>query len=453
MLKKLSIIALVLIIAMAFTGCHVGEIKLYDAYMKTQDITSAETETTLSFNIKAEGFDEKFLPSSIVDILNSINFKINQKVIKNAENTASTAMADIGVILNLGEGDLYLNNSIWVDADLNEESYKLLEIFRLDPLISGFIPSDTGISKEYIKYDVLELMEFVGGGEEIGELLKFAEGAQSKSINILEGIKDSFRPGSRFINYKGKRLYYGEKQDVIEVKFDDKGYKDFLRYSVNYVLENEDILEILKEYMDIVTKMMIAQNKKSLSEGIDQDGLEALEGLEGLEEFEDLEDLEALLEGFEDLEDFDALLEGMEDQASMIKKAFDSFMDFLEDIQIIGDKGITIEYYISEDGYIVGEKGNIDLAIDIKEIAEAIKSLFSTTEEVVNAEETDIGEADVEETDAEANEEATEMSLGVLRISIDFETKILSINEEVDIELPELNEENSVNFMDLIMRP
>ena len=58
-MKKLSIISMVLVLALSFTGCtRNDEVALYRAFQKTLDINSMESSTEMSFKIDGEGLDE-----------------------------------------------------------------------------------------------------------------------------------------------------------------------------------------------------------------------------------------------------------------------------------------------------------------------------------------------------------------------------------------------------------
>ncbi len=102
------------------------------------------------------------------------------------------------------------------------------------------------------------------------------------------------------------------------------------------------------------------------------------------------------------------------------KNKFNEFMDTLEDVKILGDEGIVIEYAVNKDGYIVGEKGKIAIELDLK----ALGKVFE--EELL-----------VEDT-------------GKLKLNIDFNTKISKINEKVEINMPKTNKENTIDFNELL---
>ena len=331
-LKKLSIIALVLIIAMIFTGCSINELKLYDALKKTQDITSMESDTTYWFTMEGKGFteEEQIKFEKIMNVLNHTNIKIHQKTIQNKEKTAARGLAD----MNIDFGGISMDMKVWVDTDFSGDEFKLIEIIKPPSLIMNFIPVKDNISKEYIVYDFQEIMSGSQGKMNTNELMEFTMGIQPRIAKIMEDSKEKFNPGFEVAKYKEKRIIDGKELTIYEVKLDDAAFKKLLRYTVNHYIENQDVIELIKEYMNIVMKMAVPENQ--------EDQLAQ--------------------------EQFKKQVEEIEKQLPNIKEKFNSFMDTYKDIKIIGDNGIVIKYGVNSDGYIVYEAGNIDLRIDMEDI-------------------------------------------------------------------------------------
>ena len=84
-------------------------------------------------------------------------------------------------------------------------------------------------------------------------------------------------------------------------------------------------------------------------------------------------------------------------------------MDTLEDVKILGEEGIVIEYAVNKDGYIVEEKGKVAIDLDLK----ALGKVFEEELLVENA--------------------------GKVKLNISFNTKISNINEKVEIIMPQVN--------------
>lgn len=92
-------------------------------------------------------------------------------------------------------------------------------------------------------------------------------------------------------------------------------------------------------------------------------------------------------------------------------------MEDYKDIKILGQNGIKIEYGIDNKGYIVHEKGNMDLRLDLGNISKAI------------------GEEEVK---------------GIINLGINYNSKSYNINEDIKIEMPSTNKDNSINFVELM---
>ena len=103
-----------------------------------------------------------------------------------------------------------------------------------------------------------------------------------------------------------------------------------------------------------------------------------------------------------------------------LKKKFNKFMDDFKDVKLLGEEGIVIEYGVNNDGYIVREVGKIDLNIDLKSIGEA------------------------------TGNSALVEDLGILKLEINFNTKNYNINKDMKINMPKVNEQNSLDYKDIL---
>jgi hypothetical protein len=92
--------------------------------------------------------------------------------------------------------------------------------------------------------------------------------------------------------------------------------------------------------------------------------------------------------------------------------------EMIKDVKILGDEGVTINYYINKDGYIVGTNASIDIEINLADFAAAVGSP---------------GEGE-----------------GTFRFGITCESSLYNINKEVNVEIPELTKDNSLDIFDMI---
>lgn len=387
-MKKISIAVLILILSLAFTGCTNNELGFYNAYKRTQDIDSMESNTVLNFTLEAEGFakEQQQVIDQTTSMLKDSDINIYQKMIQNEDRTAATAFAD----MNLNIGDMSMPLSVWVDTDMSSEKPELIEIIKMPPMLMAqmaqVIPEAS--AKEYIVYDFEELMSESEEQIDFNELMKFGKEMQPKITDLLKSYQENFDPEVEVIKYKGTRTVNGKSLSIYELKLDDESFKEFLRYAVNYSLNDKDAIDFIKEYMNAVTSMMKVPEEKQLVK-----------------------------------DEVDNELNNLDKKLPKFKKKFNEFMDSTKDVQIIGDEGIVIEYGINSDGYIVHEAGIIDMIIDLETITKIIGNNVS---------------------------EEAEQIKGVLKLGINYNTKIKNINEDIKIDMPEVDENNSINYYKML---
>ncbi|SDX32237.1 hypothetical protein [Tepidimicrobium xylanilyticum] len=381
-MKKGSIITLFLIFAIMLTGCTNNELAFIKAFNKTQEINSAESKSVFKFTLKGEGFspEDEQIVQQVTSLLNNTEVSITQKIKQNDDKTSAKAYAD----MKLNFGGMEMPMSVWVDVDMAGDKPKLIEIIKMPPmLMAGMSPE--AMDKEYIVYDIDKLIAKDGEKVNYSKLIKFSKDMQSKLDNFFKDYLKTFKPKVEVVKYRGERTIDGNKLSIYELKLDDKSFKDFMRYTINYSLENKEVLKFMKGYMDVVMSMVENSSEEN----------------ELMQEQIDME------------------LDNLERRLPEIKGKFNEFMDKIDDISIIGDKGIVIEYGVNNDGYIVYEAGNIDFRIDLGAIGNVSK----------------------------AN---TDSVKGVLNIGVEFNSKIFNINENITIDMPKVDENNSIYFNDMI---
>ena len=334
-MKKAWILALVLALSIIFTGCTTNELKLYNAFMKSQDIISMESDMDIAFSLDSEGFSEEVQPmiQEMAQVLNNSEINIYQKMVQNQEKTAARAKMDA----SLNIGGMPMDMKVWVDVDTSEDTPKMVEVIKMPQILMEQI-SPEGQSKKYIVYDFADIA--ASGQEEIDfkELMDFSREIQPKMMEFMKDYPKSFDPGFRIASFKGTKDVNGDTLSIYEVKLNDESFKELIKYVVNKEIDNEDNIKFLREYMKVV--MSITQlpdgEKETAKEEVNQ-GIDKLQ--ENLPE---------------------------------IKNQFNKFMEDFKDVKVLGEEGIVIEYGVNRDGYMVHEAGKIDLNIDLKAIVEAI---------------------------------------------------------------------------------
>jgi hypothetical protein len=382
-MRKFSIITLILALSIAFTGCTNNEVKLYNALMKSQDIVSMESDTSVKFALEGEGFSkedqQKF--EEVTNMLKGSDIKLHQKMTQNKEKTSARVEMNTG--LNFGGVNTDVN--MWVDTDMSEDTPKMVEVIKMPAILMAQIsPEDN--NKEYIVYDFEDIMNQGQGGVDFKQLMDFSKEMQPKMINFMKDYTKNFDPGFEIASYKGMRTVDESKLSIYKVTLDDKAFKKLVRYAVNNSMDDENTVKFIEEYMNAL--MGFVQMPSVENEPTKEEVSKEIEKLK-----EDLPEL---------------------------KKQFNEFMDTFKDVKVLGEKGIVIEYGINDEGYMVYENGQMDLNIDLKAIGKAIK-----------------------------NDALTE-NAGALKLGIDYETKIYNINEDIKIDMPDVNEKNSINYMDFL---
>lgn len=375
-MKKVSILTLVLALALFFTGCTNGELQIYNAFLKSQDILSMESDTNISFKLSGEGLSEEnqVMLEEMAEMLNSSKISMNQKMVQNKDKTIAKAKMDMGIDMAGVKTDMEL----WVTADMSKDVPEILEVFKLPQMLMASFGEENQ-NKEYIVYDINELMESQEAGIDFAEIMDWSKEMQPKLTEFLKEYAENFDSGVKMVEYKGSRALNNQVVNIYELKLNDKSFKKFMRYSVNNLIEDENVMKFMTEYMDIVlsTVEVSEDEKQELNKEMDK----------------------------------------MQEELPNIKEGFNKLMDEMDEFKILGDEGIVIEYAINKDGYIVSEKGSMDISLNLKDISAKLKE---------------------------------EEMKGIVKLKIEFDTKVSNINQGLEIEMPKLTEQNSFKITDLM---
>ena len=391
-MKKISVIALVLVLALAFTGCTSVEQKLYNGFIKNQEITSMESDADITFTLEGSDFpkEQQAMLQEVINTLNNSKITVHQKAITNKDKTVAKAQADMDMTF----GDMKMPMQVWVDSDMSNDNTKMVEVIKMPAMAMSMIsPEDA--SKEYLIYDIGEMMGETSEGINNSKLMEFSKNMQTKYADFFKDYVKDLDLGFKMAKYKGTRSVNGKSLYMYEVKIDDANFKKLIRNSVNSFLDDEEAIKFMEEYMNSVVDIMeLPEGEQTSKEEVKQE------------------------------------LGKLKEELPNMKKQFNEFMDKFEEVKIVGDKGIVIEYGINSDGYIVHEAGNIDLAIDL----EAMGKVFGNTTQ----------------TEEGTGEETAVQQTGKLKLGINFNSKIYNINKDIKINMPKTNEENSLRFNDLM---
>lgn len=330
-MRKILVVAMILVLSVMSIGCTSNELKLYNAFLKGQEMKSMEADIHAEFTLEGEGFGEDLEPlvNEAIKYVNNSSINIYQKSITNEDKTVAKGKLDT----EFNFGGIKSDLNVWVDVDMSQDTPKILEIFKMPSFFMNQMPEADG--KEYLVYDFDNMME---DAPNFKEFMNFTKDIQPKILEFLKNYPKNFNPGFEVASYRGKAFINGEDLSIYRVKLDDETFKELVKYVVNQGMDNEDTMKFMKEYMNAV--MDFAQVSKAEKETIK--------------------------------EDLDQNMDKLEKNMPQIKDKFNKFMDTFKDVKVIGDKGIAIEFGVNKAGYIVHESGEIDLNIDLKAIGKAL---------------------------------------------------------------------------------
>lgn len=384
-LKKLVLIGAVVAMSTSlFTGCSYEGKALSDAFSKTQKITSSETKTEMGLRFTAENLsaEEQKEVSKVIPMINSSKMTINTKVNQNEDGKVAKMQADVAMQL----GTMPLDMGIWADVNMANGKDEFKEIIKVPAAQAQKMSG-----KQYVILDSSKMGKTNGTNV---DLSKASEDMQKKFSQMILGSMASFDPGFKIVTdtgYTYMNLPDGRKLvHTFEVKLDDKKFKDLIKYTSNNLINNKEAKGLLKDYLTTVTKISVASEEEAKA---NQAGIDKA------------------------FSDFD---KGLPEFTSQMNKVLNSF----DGVTLIGDKGIVIDYAIDSNGYVVNEKGNIDLVFDSAKFIPVVQSLSGTS--------------------------TSNKLTGVYKLGIDFNTSTFNINKNVEIKFPEVNSENSIQFQDLI---
>lgn len=393
-IKKVAalIVAMFMLIGL-LSGCTAApEGKaLYDAMVKSQSIKSSQNDMQFTLRLDAAGLAEqdKAKFEQMKAMLNGAKMSMNMKQTANADNTAAKSQGS----MNMFFGGMSMDMGVWVDMDLKGSSPKFKEVIKLPAMLTAMDPSMAG--KEYIVVDLSEIMKAPGTNGQVPNMdyagtMKFTAEFQEKATAFMGKYLAQYDPGFKFITDAGtKNIVTPErtvKAHIYQIKLDDKAAKKLVRYTVNNFANNKDAMDFVVEYIKLMQKFTAA------TPGAVNPALE-----------------------------FEKLMADFEKKKPEMLAEFNKFMDNLESIQLIGDKGITLEYAVDESGILVSQSGSMDFVIDPAKLESV-----------------------------EAKDDSIFKSAGVYHIGVDFSMLTYNINKDMAIEMPVLTPENSIDYGNML---
>lgn len=390
-MKRILGLLLIVSMTLSLVGCTNPDTELYNALEKMQEVTSLESETEISFQFKGEGLDEatQMEINQAEAFLNNFKITLNQKAVGNEEQTKAQTEADV----NVDFGGMSMGGKMWADVDL--EATEIKTIIQLPSMLMASMGPE-GLNKEYMIYDIGKIMKAEDEDFDFAEIMEVQKEFQAKLIKYAKDIEEDIELDFEIIQLKEEKEVDGEKIKVYELKLDDEALKELLKELVNNALENPATKEFIVDYMNNYMDTMMTM---------------------GLEEELNKEELEEMKEEMKSVE------EELDENLKEFKEEFNKFMETYKDVKVLGEKGINVEYSINKAGYVVETNGVIDISLNLEEISKAM-------------------EEEIEEYPA---------SKGTVNFTINYNTKNNKINsKDIKIEFPEVNEENSFDFLEMM---
>lgn len=388
--KNTAIMLILVFTIFLLSGCSSEQNAVFQAALKTNEINSMQEYDVVVLNLDAEGLSPAYQTDflSIKEYLNYATFIADTKFIRNADQTLTKTQTDA----RLSAQGKNFNFSYWVDSDISGNQPKITEIYKIpSDFMATMSPQFAG--KEYIVNKPLDIIGSQAAGiDQYADMMKATKDLQEKYINFLKKYAVQYSPNVNMITYEPQTIQTkeGQKSGVwYEARLNDYEFKNLIRYTVNNFTKNEDAIAFMKEM--ILASIDISQIPEKET---------------------------AKLELNETFKSYN-------DNSEEFLYRFNCFMDKIEHTAILGEKGIKLDYFIS-DGYIVKQTGYIDLNFDIAALANLSASLNNSMEEVP---------VDVR---------------GIIKVGIYFSSDIYNIDKPVEIQIPDTNEKNSVDYMKLL---
>ncbi|WP_407314368.1 hypothetical protein [Desulfosporosinus sp. SB140] len=373
---------------LVLTGCSLNQQEIFNAALKMQDVNSKQVHTVMTFHMSGSGLDPDVQQQvdAASALLNNATLGFDAKAKTNQQKTVSQAQ----VIMNLVTPQVTLNVPIWVDSDLAGDTPKLTEIIQLPQIAKVTLP-DQFKSKDYMVLNPLDQQNPESGNLDMTKLMELSQIFRDKEISFLKSYSKRFNPNFDTVSSSSEYMTTDDGSKIVrryEIRLDDKQFKDLIRYTVNNFVQDKEAMNFIKDFMDFTLQV---------SQGPDQE-----------------KNLKAFDQAFEQ---FDA------DKQAEFLANFNDVMDQLKDVNILGDKGLDLQYYLYN-GYIIKESGTINLKLDLAQMNQFVQAL--------NGQQGASGEAK-----------------GALDMLVNFNTEVSGINAPIEIDFPEVNKTNSFNMTDM----
>lgn len=405
------VISAVLIIAL-FTGCTATseEKALFEALRKTNTIERVQTKTNMKMFLSATDMtpQEKQEIGMILGVLNGSELFIDTKLIQNKEKTSAKTQSTVTMSI----AGMKMDAGVWADISMTGDKPAVKEIIMLPQMLMTTMPTQFQ-NKKYFVVDSNEIANMSDKEQPKFKIdyLKFMNAAKQfdeKSRKFITNYMEQYNPDVKIVTDLGtKQIAMSDGSNVnahiYQVKINDEDAKKLLAYSVKNFSNSKDAQVFLNDYkeyiLNVIDSFDVPENEKTKSK----------------------EDIK---------KSFDILVK----ELTQLEKHTEGLTEYLKKIKILGNKGIDIKYYVSDDGYIVKQEGNVEFVLDMKMIS------------------------NLGETAQQSNKNTAGISgnnniplQGTYTLGLDFVKENLNINKDtVVVDMPVLNKDNAVSFVEFM---
>ncbi|HWR61188.1 MAG TPA: hypothetical protein VN580_06220, partial [Clostridia bacterium] len=315
---------------------------IFEAMMKTQTIKSSQSDMEITLKLDSTGLNESDAASfaQVSAMLKDAKLSMNMKHVANEDMTA--AKAEVGMDMTLD--GMSMEMGVWADMDYSGSEPRLKEVIKLPALVFASVPAMAG--KEYIVMDLGKELRAAetdasGSSADYSDIMKAGKELQEKANAFLGSYLAQYDPGFKFLSDAGtKEITTPEGKvnaHIYRVSLDDKSAKKLVRYTVNNLAENENAMAFINEYLKFVQQVSLSTAAPASQPA-----------------------------------ELDRIMADFEAKKPELLAEFNAYMDRLENVRLLGDKGIVIEYAIDEEGFVVNQSTSLNLAIDMAELAAAM---------------------------------------------------------------------------------
>ena len=416
--KVISTIICITMIVSLFAGCTADEIKLLDALKKTATIYSMESQTKVSMELNGKDLT-KAQSKSLAPFINAgsgSEIIMNTKMSGNSGKTISKTHSDI----NYNVADIKTNFNMWTDYNKSAGNDKNLLILQLPKFATTFVPypaikkywvlnvgstpapipstspspsaSTAPSSLPTVQPSSLPTVQpsslptVMPSASPSGTAVPTKVPADELLSNLFYDMALKFNFGSALVKKMPNVDVNGKSLEDYQISLDDKTFKDVLTYLGTDYADNKEVTNLIKNFL-----------------------------LTAIDSAESTTDTTSIKKSIED-----AFTSFQTDHTSFSMQ-FNSMMDSIKNINILGEKGIKFDFMVDENGYVVNTTGVIDLSINLNQVQNLAYGPSSTSA-------------------------PTE---GSLLATINFSHTITKINGDVTVTVPTYDASNSFDMMNI----